>query len=155
MGAMKTYQFEVVGRPVPKGSMKAYMAKGARFPIVTHDNESTKPWQATVAATAHAVCQGNVTRAPVAIEIECFFGYRKSDFGTGRNAGALKPSAPTHHTTKPDADKLGRCIGDALKGVVYADDSQVVEITVRKAYTLEHEHARIRVTVLEGHEACQ
>ena len=32
----------------------------------------------------------------------------KSHYGTGRNAKKLKPSAPPHHTQKPDATKLLR-----------------------------------------------
>lgn len=36
--------------------------------------------------------------------------------------------------TKPDADKLARAVWDALKGIIYADDSQVVRLTLAKDY---------------------
>lgn len=35
-------------------------------------------------------------------------------------------------TFKPDADNIAKAVLDALNGVAYADDSQVVELTVRK-----------------------
>ena len=37
-------------------------------------------------------------------------------------------------TTKPDADNLGKLVLDALNGVGYADDKQVVELIVLKFY---------------------
>jgi Holliday junction resolvase RusA-like endonuclease len=37
-------------------------------------------------------------------------------------------------TVRPDADKLLRAILDALTGVGYADDSQVVQAAIMKAY---------------------
>lgn len=38
-------------------------------------------------------------------------------------------------TTKPDWDNFGKIASDALNGVVYEDDSQIVEGTVRKRYS--------------------
>jgi len=39
-----------------------------------------------------------------------------------------------YKTTKPDVDKLVRSIADALTGIVFGDDAQVVQMTCRKAY---------------------
>ena len=39
-----------------------------------------------------------------------------------------------HSTTKPDIDKLVRAINDALTGILFHDDSQVVGITCIKDY---------------------
>jgi len=41
-----------------------------------------------------------------------------------------------HMTTKPDIDKTSRAILDACTGVVWKDDSQVVELRARKTYGL-------------------
>jgi Holliday junction resolvase RusA-like endonuclease len=68
----------------------------------------------------------------------------KGHFGTGRNAGALKDSAPYWPTVKPDATKLLRGLEDALTGVVWRDDAQVVEQAVTKRYA-EREGARVVV----------
>jgi Holliday junction resolvase RusA-like endonuclease len=34
--------------------------------------------------------------------------------------------------TKPDVDKIARCVLDALTGVVYGDDAQVAALDIRK-----------------------
>jgi Holliday junction resolvase RusA-like endonuclease len=38
---------------------------------------------------------------------------------------------------KPDADNLLKTIADALNGVCYSDDSQIVEVTLNKWYAEE------------------
>lgn len=38
------------------------------------------------------------------------------------------------YTKKPDADNLAKAILDALNGVAYPDDAQIVKLTVRKRY---------------------
>jgi Holliday junction resolvase RusA-like endonuclease len=40
----------------------------------------------------------------------------------------------THHLTRPDVDNVVKSCFDALQGVVYADDKQVVELHARKDY---------------------
>lgn len=58
-----------------------------------------------------------------------------------------------HPTAKPDLDKLMRAVGDAVKGVIYGDDSQTCDLHLRKRYVGHPEAspepgARIRVAVL-------
>ena len=38
------------------------------------------------------------------------------------------------HTKRPDLDNLAKAVKDALKGVIYADDSQIVEAHLFKRY---------------------
>jgi Holliday junction resolvase RusA-like endonuclease len=72
---------------------------------------------------------------PVGIELVCYFARPKSHFGTGRNAGALKPSAPEHHTTYPDLDKSQRAVGDGLVDAgVLVDDCWISEWWARKMW---------------------
>jgi crossover junction endodeoxyribonuclease RusA len=44
------------------------------------------------------------------------------------------PKRVTHMTKKPDIDKLIRAVLDALKGVAWCDDSQVVSVYASKRY---------------------
>jgi len=39
-----------------------------------------------------------------------------------------------HHTKRPDADNIAKGCKDALKGVVYRDDSQIIDLHVSKEY---------------------
>lgn len=45
-----------------------------------------------------------------------------------------KRQSPPAHTSRPDCDNLLKLVADALNGVCYYDDSQLVESMVRKAY---------------------
>lgn len=38
------------------------------------------------------------------------------------------------HTSRPDADNLGKTVLDALNGFAWEDDSQVVDLSIRKTY---------------------
>jgi len=62
----------------------------------------------------------------VRLDCELIFARPKSHYGTGRNAGKLKPSAQKYHTQKPDCDNCWKLLADALNGVVYKDDAQVI-----------------------------
>lgn len=128
--------FFVAGVPVPKGSAKAFMNKGMKFPVVVQDNaEKQKPWASAVAYTAQQAGVEYIERGPVALGVVFYMQRLGSHFGTGKNAGVLKPSAPTYHTAKPDLDKLLRCIKDSLTGVAWKDDSQVaVVLKLEKVY---------------------
>jgi Holliday junction resolvase RusA-like endonuclease len=78
--------------------------------------------------------RGELWRGPVHLRIAFGLPRPKGHFGTGRNAGTVKPSAPPFPAVKPDVDKLSRAVMDALRGVVYADDAQVVAKVVSKHY---------------------
>lgn len=121
--------FTVHGEPIPQGS-KTRTRWGVR-----EDNPRTKPWRATVASEAAIAMHGRqLLTGPLRLEVLFVFPRPKAHTGTGRNAGTLKASAPTLHSTKPDLDKLLRAIGDSLSGIVCRDDSQITEITARKIY---------------------
>ena len=71
-------------------------------------------------------------------------------YGTGRNANQLKDRAARWPWKKPDADKLARHTLDALTGVIYADDGQVVSLLAEKRYADEGApHTEVEVTVIE------
>ncbi|ABG84295.1 RusA family crossover junction endodeoxyribonuclease [Clostridium perfringens] len=42
-------------------------------------------------------------------------------------------------TKKPDADNIGKVILDSLNGVAYKDDSQIIDLRIKKEYTEELE----------------
>lgn len=42
-----------------------------------------------------------------------------------------------HHTTRPDCSNLAKGVEDALNGVVWKDDSQIIDLRVVKQYALE------------------
>lgn|SRR5678815_4363884 len=124
---MSKLTFTVFGTPAPQGSMKAFIPKGARFPVVTADNAKTKPWRQQVAGTALAeIARTGWTprqEGPVLIEANFFFERPKS----------AKKSV-VYKTTRPDLDKCARAILDSLKGIAFMDDSQVNHLFAWKGF---------------------
>lgn len=121
--------FTVAGIPAPQGS-KTRTRWGVR-----EDNPATKPWRSAVAWEATAAMKGIAQLAgPVHLHAQFYFPRPKSHYGTGRNAEALKESAPDYCSTTPDIDKLLRAIGDAITGIIVRNDSQIASLSARKLY---------------------
>ncbi len=72
-----------------------------------------------------------VTKLPCTLAITCVMPI-PAPWSPKRREEALAGRAA--HTSKPDWDNLGKGISDALTGVAWVDDSQVVWANVRKVY---------------------
>lgn len=135
-------KFRVFGEAIPQGSMKAFMRKGARFPVVTSDNTRLKPWRQLVAdGASRAVAQlppdeRRLLLEGVRVTVAFYLPRPKS-----------LPKRVTAHTKAPDADKLCRGIFDALTAVVFRDDSQVCELVAAKYYAPIGQPAWADITV--------
>ena len=143
---MSSVEFFVPGKPQTKGSTKSFRnPKTARI-VTLNDNPKTKGWQRTIGWLA---LQAGVTvvKSPVGVivEMEFVLARPKSHYGTGRNAERVKASAPAHHVTKPDVDKLVRAVLDGLTGFAYADDSQVTGAPSQKRYAEPGESTGVRI----------
>jgi crossover junction endodeoxyribonuclease RusA len=131
----RAVSFEVIGIAAPKGSTKAFMPKGARFPVVTHDNPRTKSWQQLVADQAQRYHEVFFD-GPVALTLWFYLPRPRS-----------LPARCVHHIRKPDTSKLVRCAEDALTGILFRDDSQVVAIMAHKVYAAPGSAPRARIQV--------
>jgi len=155
-------ELEVHGRPIPKGAVSAFVVPGksgkrARAVVVQGGSKSRRSalneWQsaiqdaALVAMGARELEIARFAGVAVAVEITFRLGRPKSHYGTGRNAGKLKPDAPSFPIGTPDVDKLARAALDALIGTAFDDDSRVVDLHPRKvyAYAGDTEGAWIRI----------
>lgn len=129
---MTSHQIEVIGRPIPQGSKRGFHnPKTGGIIIVDAQGQELGLWREAIARNARAMSGGQPSQRPVRMSIDFLFRRPKGHYGKK----GLLPSAPKYMTTKPDIDKLERAVLDALTGVVYNDDSQVVSITSRKDYT--------------------
>ncbi len=139
--------FEVFGEAKPAGSKRAFPIRrrdGSLGVAVTHDNAGTRGWMQLVAATAAGAYAGPLLTGPIRLELTFERPRPKGHFG----AKGLRPSAPQWPTTKPDTLKLGRAVEDALRGVIYTDDAQVVEHAMTKRWGPRH-CAKVRIVALE------
>jgi len=152
-------RFRVFGVPQPTGSKKPFLickkggaiakTKGG-FPIINTvdtNHAKAKGWTKLVKDAAKKVFDSQPIDSPIRLEIMFFLPRPKYHFGTGRNAGKLKPASPRQHITKPDVTKILRCTEDALTGILWVDDCQVCFTTIGKAYATDDEPAGADILV--------
>ncbi|WP_256670767.1 RusA family crossover junction endodeoxyribonuclease [Nocardia cyriacigeorgica] len=106
----------IPGTPAPQGS-KRHVGRG----ILVESSKAVGPWRERVALAVHQ--QGwQPLDGPVAVDLTFVMPRPKSTPKTWTPA-AVK---------RPDIDKLARAVLDALTGIAFADDSQVVEMHTYK-----------------------
>jgi crossover junction endodeoxyribonuclease RusA len=113
-------EFIIDGRCPTKGSTRSFLRGGKVVTIA--DNKSLKQW------TIDARWQARAAKVPMIYKPHGVCIDVRVEFVKPKTA---KQTAPT---VRPDADKLLRAVLDALTGVAYADDSQVVYAAIMKAY---------------------
>lgn len=122
-------QFTAYVKPEPQGSAKAFVIAGKAR--VTSDNTKLKPFRSEVTRCAMLACRDNGVSLPYAekhrpVEVRLQFSLRRPE------------SLPRRHimpARKPDLDKLVRATLDALTGVLFHDDGQVVMVSATKVYS--------------------
>jgi len=137
--------FEVLGLPQPAGSKRAFVRAGRA--VVVDDNPASRGWKQHVQSAAREAYAGAPLTGPLAVRVVFLLPRPAGHYGTGRNAGTVRASAPVAPAVKPDALKLARAVEDALTGVVYRDDAQTVDLHVVKRYAPDGV-ARTVVTVV-------
>lgn len=139
--------FEVEGRPVPQGSMVASYNRKQGVAHVHHvAGEALAQWRASVRLAAR---EAGAVQSPSAIAIMVWFGMPRPKAHMRWSGGKLIPKMQHYYDepiVSPDLDKLVRAILDALTGVCYADDAQVIQIYASKHYA---EKTRVEVYEVE------
>lgn len=115
-------RFHLLGRPIPKGSMRGRFING-RVTLYS-DNPSLSQWTHDTFWTAKHAYQGPLILGPV----ECVLDYVVPV--PASRVGDLWPS----QQRTGDLDKLTRATLDGLTGSIWKDDSQVVRIVASKRY---------------------
>lgn len=137
----------VPGLPQPGGSKKAFVLKKGSMAgraVVTDANPKAKGWKSTVSLVASEHISSPFD-GPISVEVEFRMPRPKGHFG---KRGLLN-SAPMHHTVRPDLTKCWRSTEDALKGIAWRDDSQVVDQRICKVYA-ESPGALITILPVNG-----
>jgi Holliday junction resolvase RusA-like endonuclease len=140
----------IEGKGSPSGSKNAYVNRYSGRVSVVDSAKNKEPWQAWVRLKAEEFAKerGIKPNAETSFHMEICFHFRrpKGHFGTGKNNMRLKESAPEHHLQKPDVTKLVRCLEDALKGIWWHDDSQVVSQYCSKEWHEERDFVEVVIT---------
>lgn len=121
--------FWVAGAPVTQGSKTAYERRGGGRPILVEDRADVLvPWRAAVRRRARAAAEEQgwevvPLRRPVTVSLTfCLPRPRSTRVDTPCTVGS------------GDLDKLERAVMDAMTGVVFADDAQVVGVVKGKEW---------------------
>lgn len=138
MTSLTTIRFVVPGSPVPKGRARSRIARtaatGKAFiahytPADTRNYEQSIAYEAKVAMNSRSPLPGGLV-----LLVYAFFTipvswpkWKQSD----ARAGLIVP------TGRPDWDNVGKICSDAMNGIVYNDDSAIVDAFVRKRFAPE------------------
>lgn len=132
---------------VPKGSLSVGVSRTGKPFVRESAGDALRAFMAELGFMARSARGNNeIITGPVQVWVKVTLQRPKGHYGTGKNEGQLKVSAPPHHTQWPDVDKLARGVLDALTGVVWRDDSQVTSLHIGKEWGDE---PRTSVTVIE------
>lgn len=132
--------FTVFGVASGMGSKRAFVPKGWTRPVITDSNRNLKSWQSLVAdAASRAIGElpaFAIIDGPVRLTVQFYLPRPKS-----------LAKRITAHVKAPDCSKLLRSTEDAMSGIVYRDDAQIIEIVAGKYYTgtTDPPHVNIRV----------
>lgn len=88
----------------------------------------------------------NFEDKPLKVEIDVFMQIPKS-FSKKKQDQALNNEI--RPTVKPDCDNIAKNINDALNGIVYPDDKQIINLAVNKYYS-QNEYVEIKITELSN-----
>jgi Holliday junction resolvase RusA-like endonuclease len=146
-GREHSIHFFVPGTPRPGGSKRAFTNKKTGKAMIVDACKKNPEWRADVKDFAMRVHTGALLDGPLYLEVIFYVQRPKGHFGSGKNASVLKQGAPVFPTPKPDCTKLVRALEDALTGVVWKDDAQIVTQLIKKRYvsTAETEDGSLRV----------
>jgi Holliday junction resolvase RusA-like endonuclease len=133
--------------PRPGGSKRAFYSKKSGRAFVVDASKHTKTWRESVRSAALHAYTGNPLKDAFAVMHIFYFKRPNSHFGSGKNIDVIKSSAPDFHTKKPDLTKLIRSTEDALTGIIWVDDSQVIMRTDEKRYASSDEFEGVKIII--------
>lgn len=135
-------RFTVLGVPVGKGRPKFSTANGH---AVAYTPAKTTNYETLVRLSYQQQCNKYPFKKDeeLAATIVAYFPIPKS---TSKKNQALMQDCKIRHTKKPDCDNVAKAVLDALNGIAYYDDSQIVALDVRKFYSDE---PRIEILIRE------
>ncbi len=120
--------FEIEGKI--KGKGRPRFTKYGNF-VKAYTPADTISYENLIKLQFKISCGDWYSELPLKMKITAIHGIVKSTSNKNRIRmlnGELKP------TKKPDADNIVKIICDALNGIAYKDDTQVVDLEIKKIY---------------------
>ena len=130
-------KLKIEGLPKPQGSKRVYNGR-----VVEAAGNALKVWRRAIAdeCLAQVTEEHRLMLGPVRVDIVFYLPRPK----TVKEKDRPLPIVP------PDIDKLARGVLDGIgqSGMVWGDDSQVIELRAVKVYATDFQGAEIKITEL-------
>lgn len=134
---MKLIMFTVFGNLVTKKAHKSYINKRTGK-IGTYSDDKQKNWEMLIAWTASQHRPDKLLDEPLSVEATFYLLKPKS-----------RPKKCKYPDRKPDHDNLEKALYDALEGIIYVNDSRIVDKVFRKRYG-DPPRVEIIIKTIEG-----
>lgn len=123
-------RFRIPGQPQGKGRARAFVRNGH---VGHYTPAKTRSYEGVITTLAMEAMQGREpSKKPIRINIMCLFEVPQSWPQWKREAALRGEILPT---VKPDLDNVEKAVKDALNGVVWRDDCQVVADSKESRYS--------------------
>ena len=134
-------EFIIDATPVAKGRPR-FSSRGGF--VKTYTPAKTSEWEDVVREEARkAMGSSEPIDGPVALSLRFYLPIPASWSKKRTEAANL---GHEHHIKKPDVDNFAKAVMDACNGVLFVDDSQVINLHVSKHYS---KWPRVAVTLME------
>src|SRR5690606_4568443 len=131
-------EFTVYGEPVAQGRPRATTINGR---VKMYDPKKSSEYKNYIRLVAAQYAPKELLDGPLQLTVRV---YRPTLKSFSKKKKKLAEEGKIRPTTKPDTDNYIKGIKDALKNVIWKDDSQVVDLQVSKYYS---EKPRIEVKI--------
>ena len=125
-------EFTVPGEP--KGKGRPRFSRVGKF-TKTYTDAKTKMYEEKIASAARLhIYPNEPLETPLSITLILHVGVPKS-YSKKRTTDCL--TGKEWPTKKPDLDNVAKAFLDAMNGIVYKDDVQVIRLYVSKTYSID------------------
>jgi Holliday junction resolvase RusA-like endonuclease len=124
--------FNVIGDP--KGKGRPRFSHNGKFTKVYTDKQTLNYESAIGISASQAMGSSDPLETPLAVFLYIKLPVPKS-YSKKRLEACL--SGLEHPTKKPDIDNVAKAFLDAMNGIIYKDDNQVIQLHVNKVYAKE------------------
>lgn len=134
--------FTVLGEPVAQARPRATTINGH---VRMYDPKKSKDFKHFVSLVASEYAPSSLLEGPLSLEVKVYKPLLKS---FSKKKAAAAESGELRPVTKPDVDNYVKGVKDALKNIIWKDDSQVVELSISKWYS-EKPRVEVKIKTLE------
>lgn len=146
---MSKVELVIYGEPVGKQRPRVSMANGV---VRTYTPKKTTTYENLIAHeyTCRYKHRQFEMNEPIAAYVIAYFGLNKGDYGKkGLNKSGKRKLSVGFATTHIDIDNVLKSVFDALNGICYYDDKQIVQVIGVKRYTQDTPRVEIRLESIE------